>query len=239
MTTSDQSGPEIDPANVDFDSVYRGEGMGDIPFTKPPWDIGAPQPQVVELEQAGSFSGRILDAGCGTGDNAIFLTERGYAVTGVDGAPTAIEIASQRASDRGVDVPFVVADATELDGFEQEFDTVLDSALYHCLPESARTAYVSALHRVTKPGARLHLLCFADVDGGFMPTRISKDELRANFAEHWQITDIDLVRYSGGIDPETAAQLSEQFEGIGLDQMDTDDQGRTIVPMWHLQAQRA
>src|SRR3954452_11903125 len=36
-----------------------------------PWDIGKPQPAVVRLASLGAFAGAVLDAGCGTGDNAL------------------------------------------------------------------------------------------------------------------------------------------------------------------------
>ena len=55
-----------------------------------------------------------------------------------------------------------MADATDLSGYEGRFDTVVDSALYHCLDEEGRQAYIAALYRATRPGARLHLSCFSD-----------------------------------------------------------------------------
>src|SRR5699024_2540559 len=102
---------------ADFDAVYRGEppvpGSG-FWFDRAPWDLGEPQPVLVELEAAGWFGGRILDVGCGSGDNSIFLAERGYSVTGVDGSSAGLAQARERARKRGVDVDFFVDDATEL-----------------------------------------------------------------------------------------------------------------------------
>ena len=54
--------------------------------------------------------GRALDLACGTGRNALWLAERGWTVTAVDGAPTAIEILRRRAHDRGLTVDARVAD---------------------------------------------------------------------------------------------------------------------------------
>jgi SAM-dependent methyltransferase len=163
--------------DFDFEALYQGdpprEGLAS--FDVIPWDIGEPQPAIVALEHSGQLHGDILDAGCGLGDNALFLAERGYRVTGFDAAPTAITRARQRAEDRRVTPEFIQANATRLDGFEQRFTTVLDSALYHCLGEHQRTAYASALHRVIRPGAQLHLFCFADTDSPDLqlPTRTS------------------------------------------------------------------
>lgn len=240
MTENDRTGTTLDLGRTDFDAVYRGEGLADIPFETPPWDIQAPQPHVVALEQDGAFRGRVLDAGCGAGENAIHLASRGYAVTGVDGSPSAVEIARRRAAGRGVEVDFQVADATRLDGVPQEFDTVLDSALFHCLPADARSSYAEALHRVALPGARVHLLCFADVEGGFASAAVSQDELRTCFSPRWRIGGIDLVRYSGAFDPETAARsFGADVAGFPIDRAETDAEGRVAIPMWHLQAERA
>jgi hypothetical protein len=38
-----------------------------------PWDIGQPQPAVVRLASEGGFAGAVLDAGCGTGENALHI----------------------------------------------------------------------------------------------------------------------------------------------------------------------
>ena len=47
----------------------------------PPWDIGRPQPAIEPL----SFSGRVLDVGCGTDEHALLAASRGLEATGVDG----------------------------------------------------------------------------------------------------------------------------------------------------------
>ena len=49
-----------------------------------PWDIVGPQPAIVWREEAGAIRGSVLDAGCGTGENARYLASRGHEVWGID-----------------------------------------------------------------------------------------------------------------------------------------------------------
>src|SRR5690349_16253854 len=76
-----------------------------------PWDIGRPQPAVLRLAREGAFAGAVLDAGCGTGENALHVAALGLRALGVDVAETAVALAREKAAQRGVDADFVVADA--------------------------------------------------------------------------------------------------------------------------------
>ncbi len=74
------------PANR-FESAYHGT---------PPWDIGRPQPAIVRLAETGQITGSVLDVGCGTGENVLYLAQRHMAAMGIDGAPTAIRKGGKR-----------------------------------------------------------------------------------------------------------------------------------------------
>ncbi|MEV6241430.1 class I SAM-dependent methyltransferase [Lentzea sp. NPDC051838] len=163
---------------VDFEGFYRGGALVEgMPHTGVPWDIGAPQPVVVAWEAAGRFRGHVLDAGCGTGDNALFLASRGFRVTGVDIAPSAIETARSR----GDGVEWVVGSS-----FTGPFDTVLASALFHCLPVSGRPGLMVSLRAAAADGALLNLTSLA-VEGG--PFEVSAPELRSAVEDAgWEIT---------------------------------------------------
>ena len=76
-------------------------------------DQPEPRPEVVALA-SGMPPGRVLDVGCGTGSDALYLDLHGWQVVGVDFVPQAIEAACDRAYARRSAARFFVADATEL-----------------------------------------------------------------------------------------------------------------------------
>ena len=174
---------------------------GAPPPTAIPWDIRQAQPRLMELEALGGIGGNVLDIGCGLGDNSIFLASRGHSVTGLDGSPAAIEKARRRAAEAGVTVTFAVADATNLTGYDGQFDTVIDSALYHCLDDDGRMAYAAGLHRSTRPGARWHLYCFSegDVNGLTAPmAAVPESNIRETLtANGWRIDFLGPTTYVG------------------------------------------
>lgn len=143
-----------------FEPLYDEAGHTD---KRIPWDIGGPQPVVEQLVAHGAIKGEVLDPGTGPGYHAIHFASHGYSATGIDASPTAIERAKRNAERAGVQVDFQVADATKLDGFEGRFDTVVDSAFYHVFlnDEAIQMRYAQALHRATRPGARLYMFEFA------------------------------------------------------------------------------
>src|SRR4051794_32036079 len=99
-----------------FEDFYAGQA---------PWDIPGPQPAFVELNQAGQIRGSVLDVGCGTGENAMYLAAQGRGVWAIDFVPVAIERARAKASHRKLPVHFIVADALQLDELGRQFDTVI------------------------------------------------------------------------------------------------------------------
>src|ERR1051325_8561292 len=155
-----------------------------------PWQVGCAQPAVVRLASEGRFAGTVLDAGCGSGENALHIASLGLPVVGVDVAETALAMARQKAADRRVDVEFVAADALHLERLERTFDTVLDCGLFHTFDRDERAEYVRSLAAVT--AGTLYLLCFSNgPDAG--PHPVSQDELRAAFAG-WRVIGIESER---------------------------------------------
>jgi SAM-dependent methyltransferase len=172
-----------------WDLTYRGR--------LPPWDIGRPQPVVVRLADQGVFSGTVLDAGCGTGENAIELASRGLDVLGIDWAPAAISAAVSKAGARGVKVQFSVGSALNLGRLGRSFERVLDCGLFHTFNDEQRAAYVASLGVALRPRGLLVLLCFSDEepwDGG--PRRVTQEEIRSAFDVGWSVASISRERFA-------------------------------------------
>jgi SAM-dependent methyltransferase len=146
-----------------------------------PWDIGRPQPVVVRLAAAGGFAGAVLDAGCGTGENALHVASLGLPVLGVDLAETALAVARAKAADRGIEAEFAVADALQLERLGRRFATVMDCGLFHTFDGEERPGYVASLASVTEHDGTLYVLCFSDEGPDPGPHPISRQELRAAF----------------------------------------------------------
>ncbi len=158
-----------------------------------PWDIGRPQPAIVRLASQGGFAGAVLDAGCGTGENALLIASLGLAVLGVDVAETALAMARKKAGDRGIEVHFAAADAFHLERLGRRFETVLDCGLFHTFDADERPAYAASLASVTEHDGTLYVVCFSNQGPGTGPHPISQEELRAAFnaSTGWNVAAIE------------------------------------------------
>ncbi len=161
---------------------------------RPPWEIGKPQPSFIDV--AAEIQGSVLDVGCGTGENAMYFAERGNEVVGIDFLEQPLQIARQKAADRGIDVEFIQLDVLRADELNQRFDNILDSGLFHGLSNLDRQRYVEALAKVLAPHGKLYLQCFSDQElAGDGPRRVSEAELRQAFARDWRIISISPSRF--------------------------------------------
>lgn len=170
----------------------------------PPWDIGRPQPAFEELTVAGEIAGPVLDAGCGTGENALFLAARGFAVVGVDAVEAAVQAARLKAVARGLEAEFLVHDALALEGLGRRFVTVVDSGLFHTFDDRERGRFVKSLAAALTLGGHYYVLCFSERelrDGG--PRRVTQAELRVTF-DHppFRMLSIDAAKMATNLDGE-------------------------------------
>ena len=172
------------PDRSTFESAYAGQA---------PWDIGRPQKAFFDV--ADRIAGSVLDAGCGTGENALFFASRGQKVTGIDFLEEPIPRARLKATERGLPATFLVKDALTLADWTERFDNVIDSGLFHVFDDDDRRRYVEGLATVLKPGGLL-LLCFSDEEPGTQgPRRVSRQEIKDAFAEGWVVESVEPSRY--------------------------------------------
>ena len=127
----------------------------------------------------------------------------GLKATGIDAAPTAIELAKRKAEDRGLEARFLVWDALELSDLGEQFDTVLDSGLFHVFEDDDRSRFVESLSAAIAPNGRYYMLCFSDRQpGDWGPRRVSQDEIRSSFADGWRVELIEAATMDITISPE-------------------------------------
>jgi len=165
-----------------FNSAYEGT---------PPWDIGRPQKEFIQLATDGEISGRVLDAGCGTGENALYLASQGFEVWGIDAAQSAIKKAKEKTKERGIAVDFLVSDALKLQLLHTKFDTIIDCGLFHVFPDEERPIFAASLSSALHPGGKYFMLCFSEHEPGtYGPRRVTQAEIRAAFSKGWKINYI-------------------------------------------------
>jgi cyclopropane fatty-acyl-phospholipid synthase-like methyltransferase len=174
-----------------FDTAYAGT---------PPWDIGRPQPEIVRLAEAGEMRRIVLDVGCGTGENALYLAGQGHSVVGIDLSPTAIEKAQRKAESRRQEekARFVIGDALNLEEeLHMRFDSTIDCGLFHTFSDEMRHVFTRSLSSILKPGSTYFMLCFSEREpeewGG--PRRITQKEIRDTFSKGWKINYIREARF--------------------------------------------
>lgn len=179
-----------------FEQAYRGDAP-EFQGVRPPWSIGAPQPEIAALIEAGKVHGDVLDAGCGEAATALELAARGFTTVGLDQSPTAIELARAEAARRGLaNATFEVADISSFTGYDGRFGTIIDSTLFHSMPVELREGYQESIVRAAAPGASYYVLVF---DAGALPAggpvnAVTEPELREVVGRYWQIDEIRPAR---------------------------------------------
>eukprot|EP00198_Chlamydomonas_reinhardtii_P012675 XP_001702012.1 predicted protein [Chlamydomonas reinhardtii] len=170
----------------------------------------SPQQFVRDLVLRGRcFSGRVLDAGCGIGDNALFIQKAcpQAHVTAVDVVPRCLEFAAAKAKLRGMcgKVQMLAADLLELDPARQHqalcgpdadgaYDCVLDSSTFHCFGDADRERYVAVLGRLLRRGGLLVMNCMSEEEGRpGGPRRITVPDLLSVFNRQsgWEVEVIE------------------------------------------------
>jgi 2-polyprenyl-3-methyl-5-hydroxy-6-metoxy-1,4-benzoquinol methylase len=181
------------------------------------WESPRPVRALVELfERPGFRPQRVLELGCGSGVNAVFMASRGCHVTAVDISQTAIKMARGKARQAKVDIEFVEGDIFELDPTRAPYDFVFDRGMFHHVQVFHFEDYKNLVADRLVPDGHFHLIChhvstrptvLLDCLAGFVGKLLgflsgtlvetgagfTADELREVFSERFRFQSIDLV----------------------------------------------
>jgi ubiquinone/menaquinone biosynthesis C-methylase UbiE len=111
------------------------------------------------------LSGRILEAGVGTGRNFPFYPP-GSEVVGIDLSPAMLAQAERRRPTAAAKVELRQMDVTRLNFPDRSFDAAVATFLFCTLPDELQVAGMRELGRVVKPGGAIRCLEYTRSSGG-------------------------------------------------------------------------
>ncbi len=160
-----------------------------------PWDRGAASPALLDWLQDGALPpGRILVPGCGHGHEALELAQRGFQVTALDIAPTALAHLAAQLHAAGVDAERVCADALAWQP-AQAFDAIYEQTCLCALDPDHWTAYERQLFAWLRPGGKLFALFMQTGKAGGPPYHCAVPDMHTLFAAaRWQWPQSELTR---------------------------------------------
>lgn len=147
-----------------FEAIYAGAEAGGA---QPPWDYGAPRPQLAEWAEAHDLAGggrEALVVGCGYGADAEFLASLGFRTTGFDFSPTAI--AGARRKHPATEVTYLVADVLDLPReWGDRFDLVVESLTVQSMPPTQHDVAARNIGALVAPEGTLLVLATTREEG--------------------------------------------------------------------------
>jgi SAM-dependent methyltransferase len=109
----------------------------------------------------------ILEAGCGSGRDALLYAHEGFDVTGADISENALRWARQRAMTEGVSAIFLLDDLVETKLPPGSFDAVVAIHLIHLHPAGIRQTLVNQLWRLARDGGLIAMANYSTGEAGF------------------------------------------------------------------------
>ncbi|MCP3872240.1 MAG: class I SAM-dependent methyltransferase [Desulfobacteraceae bacterium] len=149
-----------------------------------PWELDRPDANLIQIVQKENINYcKALDIGCGTGNNAIWLSQNGFDVTGIDFSPLAIDKAKEKSQKEKIKITFSVVDFLKDKLDESDFGFIFDRGCFHSFEskDDRNTFAKNACEHLKKGGLWYSLLGNADdeprEDGP--PTRSAMDIVEA------------------------------------------------------------
>jgi SAM-dependent methyltransferase len=174
----------------------------DLPYqtsTETVWDTGHASTELKRLVESGQIKPcRTVEIGCGTGSDAIYLASRGFDVTAIDIAPTALTIAERKAEQAGVQVNWLLADVLHPPQLEA-FDFAYDRGCYHEVRQHAPQAYVAAVRRLTHDRSKILILAGNANNDTYWrfegPPRVREQDIRSDFTDGFRLLQLREFRF--------------------------------------------
>jgi len=167
----------------------------------------------------------ILDVGCGTGRHSIELARRGYKMTGLDLSPGMLAEAKKAATEAGVQVEWIEADATRFE-MERKYDVVLclcegSFGLLNISDDPAKheLSILRSINRALKPRGRFILTALNALK---MIRQFSKEDIARGLFDPLEIIETHAMELESGGEIMvrergfTAAQLRLMLEMTGF-----------------------
>ncbi|MBR0192782.1 MAG: class I SAM-dependent methyltransferase [Thermoguttaceae bacterium] len=192
-TTNSKEPSILKPSKeFDWDDFYR-QGT-------PPWDTGLLEPDFKSVINSNIIPPHCstLEIGCGSGIEALFMTQHRFEMTAVDCSAMAIDRARIRAREKNLFLRIVHEDIFKfVNQSKQKFDFVYDIGFYHFIRRSFLQQYFNLLWRVTKPGSYYYTLAGSneeeftpeDVRQYFLPT-VGQEDIFNELGALFEVVEI-------------------------------------------------
>jgi len=153
-----------------------------------PWEKGAPSPGLMDFLAAHPElpRGTVCVPGCGTGHDVRAWAQAGFAATGFDLAPSAIQLSIERTKAAGLNARFQLGDFLR-DEPPIQFDWVFEHTLFCAIELSERGAYVRAVPRWLKPGGYYLAVNYLIPGEDGPPFGTTRDEQWRRFSPHFNL----------------------------------------------------
>ena len=123
------------------------------------WDYSKASPELVALLASPIFTpnSTVVDLGCGTGEDAIFMALQGHQVSAIDISQKALDLAKEKAKKAGIKINLQQADFLNLPLDDASVDFINDRGSLHLLDEADWPELAKEIQRVLKPGGMLFM----------------------------------------------------------------------------------
>ena len=154
-----------------------------------PWDTKRVAVELKKAVEDGTIKpGRVIVLGCGAGTNSIYLASKGFDVTAIDIAPTALALAKARADQSKVSVRWMLVDVTAVPKLKP-FDFIFDRGCYHGVRRSNAKGFVESARKLSRPGTKFLILAGnANEARHYGPPRVKEADIRKDFTSSFDFT---------------------------------------------------